>query len=118
MKKAYLAYYQTYKAKEILLSLLTGFCFSLFIMAPIMALSINLWLLFIYRLYFFSFVLILCIAFFAGLLIFFTHRTLNHYRKAPQSLRNKIMTLEISIAMGIIILIGLILMLMLIPMYT
>ncbi len=117
MKQTFINYYQAYHKKQIVLALLTGLIFALFIMTPILALIINLFLLFLYRIYFFSFLLILGAASFFGFWVYFTHKTLAQYHGHKKELSRKVLVTEMSLFMGLILVIGIILMIMLVPMY-
>lgn len=118
MMQAFKDYYKNYQKKQILLALLSGLIFALFIMSPILALIINVWLLFLYRIYLFSFILVLGVCTFFAFWILFMHLTLAYYHEHKKSLRNKIILTEIGVICGVLLGIGIILMLWLIPIYT
>ncbi len=117
MSRTFKDFYAQFSTKAIVLSLMTGLLLALFIMVPIIAILINLWFLFIYRIYLVSTGIVLALAGFGYLFVYLFGRTLFFYRQTPQENDHKVIVITAATIGGIIFIIGLTLMLILIPTY-
>ncbi len=97
-------------------SLLTGIVLSLIIMAPLFALLINLWMLFIYRVYLFTTLIILAASGFMFLASYLTHKTLSFSRENDTKAHRFWLYHGVTLA-GAIFVIGIVLMILLVPVY-
>lgn len=86
--------FKTYSAKELALSIVTGFFFAILITVPFFAAWINLLLIYIRQLYLYLFLINLTASVFLFLWVKFAYETLTHYQKQEPVKLTKLMLIE------------------------
>ena len=94
LKEAVIHLFEHFSAKELVLSIITGFFFASLITIPFFAAWINLVLIYIRQLYFYLFLMNGTVSLFLVLWVKFSYETLYHYRPEDKKQLKKLMMIE------------------------